>query len=241
MYCIILQEKNKEDTIMKRLICLLLVVMLCVLCTGCTGFFKDNSKGAEKYLEEKYGEDFFEVRKGIYSPGDNSAEYFFCSKRAGGSFTFNVWEREGEFYDNYYDRQKAHDFQYKIEDTLRRENIDALVYSIVHDVEDYDGETFISYGRNFSYIAIKNSADVHKVKDVLIENHKSGECDAVSIYVLPEDDWKDLAERYHNVTYELNSTYCEDYDDYIKYSFNAKNGKWEFWKDTKKIDEGSFV
>ena len=76
MYCIILQEKHKEDTIMKRLLCLLLVVMLCVLCTGCIGFFKDNSKGAEKYLEEKYGEDFFEVRKGIYTPGDNSAKYF---------------------------------------------------------------------------------------------------------------------------------------------------------------------
>lgn len=219
-----LETDTKEDCFVKKIVSLVLIVVLlttaCATISGCgifggEGIIK-NSEEAKNYLRTKYGEDFIELRDPIFTPGNNKYEYFFSDGKAP-SVSFNVYEENGKFTDNY-EREKNNFFL--VESPLRAELEEYGIKSMI-DASVYDDKS-----ECFCYLVIEepslngnSSVNLSKSKECIKEFCQLNKMAiTVALFSLNEQDFAALLSEFakgHN----LNSTIVEKFPSCVHQSF----------------------
>ena len=215
---------------MKKIVSIVcLILCLSALLSGC-GWFRwggtPHSDKAETYLEDKYGSDFFEVRSPIYTRGINRYEYFFSENIDGGGYTFNVWEENGEFSDDFEEKADDAYIANTIRNSLRAAGVWSLVESSAFHAE-FASDTELT--SSFSYVVVPSSSDFDVVKKTLCHLWILDDY-TISLYTLEDNEFYALQDEYAEVC-DLTSSYIEDYSSYKKYSINVKDDRYEFWED----------
>ena len=212
----------------KRLFGIVTAVMLILCLSGC---FRipylmptNSSRQVEQYLEEKYGGHFRQARSGMYTRGDNSADYWYYEESEP-EIVFNVYDDDGELSDDY----EAKKILYRYAETIEDQIGDMGGEVLMHPAKLFNEEADIPQQEIFCYLVInEETVSLDAVRSVLEENAPKNErCQTVAVYTMNGADFADLKELYGRI-YSMNDTYAGQYDSTRSFSFVYENGasKW---------------
>ena len=209
----------------------LAAVLATVLILSLSGCFRipylmptNSSSQIERYLEEKYGGTFKQARSGMYTRGDNSADYWYYEVNDP-DLIFNVYDDDGELSDDYEEKKVLYQYGETVTE-LAEARGGQILY---HPARVFQWEEGIEEQELFCYIVInRDTIDAETMRGVLEEAGQGSERkQIVALYTMNGQDFEALLEFYAKY-YAMNDTYAGQYDSTLRYRFVYDKGEIEW-------------
>ena len=200
-----------------------------VLTCGCSipYLMPTNSKSEiARYLEEKYGGEFKQARGGMYTRGNNSAEYWYYNVEEP-EIVFRVYDTDGTLSDNY----EVERFFYEYETQVKEMFLDEGIRVFIKCKSVYEEETADDVRENgvFGYLIIESDAtDLETVKKVAEKACRSFDLDQIiAAYTMNTEDFEAFLDFYDEY-YAVNNTYAHEYGSTKDYRVSFEDGVFTF-------------